>query len=492
MSYIIYKAPLGDTQYWNCRTCRWVKDDRKASFMTKQQAQKEFRRIGGRGIYLEKLAADPQRNPRRGHHKNKITYKPHHGFRSGYSKIVYVNGEPVFGISGERFKSGDHNGVLGGVDGRGKPVGETGLLGIFVIRSEDEKRDLKAPRNFVNGRTYVKEVRDLIRYWVENPQFISVPKIVKERLAELQGQKSNPRRGRRKNPRRGHHKNIKAKQLSDFFFNHGDRFRLKRSYTPNKGLSEETFLAKGRAGRPAPKSLKDEAARLVLKLKKRFGKSVHPEVRVHGREVRIFVRYHRDPADIHRLSPWLKKWMKNPSRRGRKTKTKKNPPAEGMLMGRLASLEVRINGRKQTIKPKGKYLGYLPWSSTLCIMHGPKSMNLDGLSGSVTKLHKQFHNIGPTKATRFTWPDPVGRKTDVGRIVALTYSIPDGLQSPDKKNYLWHHEFGDHGERGHGPVGESGRYPESLMPMLQKDSRGNLFIKRMKGNKFYVTDWLYW
>lgn len=172
-------------------------------------------------------------------------------------------------------------------------------------------------------------------------------------------------------------------------------------------------------------------------------------------------------------------------------RAKKNPPTEGMLMGRLVSLEVMINGRKKTIKPKGKYLGYLPRSRTLCVMQNPKT-NPGNLSGSVTKLHKQFHNAGPTKATRFTWPDPVGRKTDVGRIVALTYAIPKGLESPDKKNYLWHHEFGDHGERGHGPVRSSGHYPVSLMPMLQKDSRGNLFIKRMKGNKFYVTDWLYW
>lgn len=182
---------------------------------------------------------------------------------------------------------------------------------------------------------------------------------------------------------------------------------------------------------------------------------------------------------------------RNP-RRGRWQNPGMFPSTEGMLMGRLVSLEVLVDGRKKIIRPKSKHLGYLPRSHTLCIMHGPKSMNPDGLSGSVTKLHKQFHNTGPTKATKFTWPDPVGRKTDVGRIVALTYSIPQGLESPDKKNYLWHHEFGDHGERGHGPVSDSGNYPVSLMPMLQKDSRGNLFIKRMKGNKFYVTDWLYW
>ena len=179
------------------------------------------------------------------------------------------------------------------------------------------------------------------------------------------------------------------------------------------------------------------------------------------------------------------------NRKKKKTKSRKNPPSEGMLMGNLVSIEVRVNGRKKTIRPRGKYLGYLPRTKTLCIMHNPRS-NPGSLSSSVNNLHRKFHNAGPTKVTMFTWPDPVGRKQNIGRIVAITYKIPKGMKSPDKKRYLWHHEFGDHGERGHGPVEDSGNYPEKLMPMLQVDSKGNFFIKRMPGNKFYVTDWLYW
>jgi hypothetical protein len=169
-----------------------------------------------------------------------------------------------------------------------------------------------------------------------------------------------------------------------------------------------------------------------------------------------------------------------------------NPaPTEGMLMGKLEELEVRVNGRTKKVRPRGQYLGYIPSSKSLVVLFGT-TKKAGGVSEGVKKLHQTFHNAGPTKCRVYEWPDPKGAKKDVGRIVALTYSIPSGMKSPDKKSYRWHHEFGDHGERGHGPVRGSGRYPERLMPVLQQDSQGNLYIKRMPGNKFYVTDWLYW
>lgn len=166
---------------------------------------------------------------------------------------------------------------------------------------------------------------------------------------------------------------------------------------------------------------------------------------------------------------------------------------QGMLMGSLQSIEIKLNdtGEKATIKGRGKFLGYLPRTRTLCIMQKSRG-NPGKLSKGITKLHRQFHNAGHTKVAVYDWPNPQGRKKNIGRIVALTYAIPKGMKSPDKKNYLWHHEFGDHGERGHGPVRGSGHYPTKLQPMLQMDDAGNLYIKRMPGNKFYVTDWLYW
>lgn len=184
----------------------------------------------------------------------------------------------------------------------------------------------------------------------------------------------------------------------------------------------------------------------------------------------------------------------NPKKRkARKSNpTRSNPQYEGMLMGRLVSLEVLVNGSRKTIRPSGRFLGYLPGNKTLCVLKKTSKAAPDSVASRVDKLHRRFHNCGPTKVTMWEWPDKKGRLKDVGRIVALTYSIPQGLRSPDKAKYLWHHEFGDHGERGHGPVRGSGNYPQKYMPTLQEDRAGNLYIKRMPGNKFYVTDWLYW
>lgn len=173
--------------------------------------------------------------------------------------------------------------------------------------------------------------------------------------------------------------------------------------------------------------------------------------------------------------------------------TSVNPPSrEGMLMGRLVSLELAGEDGTIEIKPKGVYLGWLPGQKTLCILTRKVGKGPKDIAVRMNNLHRKFHNCDPSKMTVWEWPDPVGRLTPLGRLQALTYKIPPWLKSPEKDRYLWHHEFGDHGERGHGPVGESGNYPIKYMPLLQIDTRGHLFIKRMPGNKFYVTDWLYW
>jgi hypothetical protein len=178
--------------------------------------------------------------------------------------------------------------------------------------------------------------------------------------------------------------------------------------------------------------------------------------------------------------------------RARKTRMS-NPGREsqGILLGRLVSLEVVTPSGIKQHAAKGKHLGYLPGSKTLCVMINPRR-STGPISSKIASLHKKFHNAAPSKASVYEWPDPKGGMRTIGRISALTYAIPPGLRSPEKNKYLWHHEFGDHGERGHGPVRDSGNYPQKYMPLLQIDSAGNLYIKRMPGNKFYVTDWLYW
>lgn len=166
---------------------------------------------------------------------------------------------------------------------------------------------------------------------------------------------------------------------------------------------------------------------------------------------------------------------------------------QGVLMGNLTELVVRKpNGREITIKPRGRRIGWVPSRRDLIIVKAKPGGVARNPPGSIAGIHKKFHNVAPQKFRHYEWPDPVGGKNPVGLIVSLTYTIPDDLKSPEKKQYRWCHEFGDHGERGHGTMRSRGNYPERLMPLLLKDHAGNLYIKRRKGNKYYVSDWLYW
>lgn len=81
-------------------------------------------------------------------------------------------------------------------------------------------------------------------------------------------------------------------------------------------------------------------------------------------------------------------------------------------------------------------------------------------------------------------PDRGPTVKNVGLLKSLVYYVPSKIRSPGKNKYLWHHAFGDTGHKG----GDS--YPIKVMPMLQRDSAGNLFIKRRPGNIFRVDNWL--
>lgn len=184
----------------------------------------------------------------------------------------------------------------------------------------------------------------------------------------------------------------------------------------------------------------------------------------------------------------------NPGRRRpNPTLTAKTLPTnrQGVLLGRLVELEVAAGARSKFIRPRGLFLGYMPRSKDLCLMTRT-SVKASKVSPYIRTRHKRFHGVPATKSTVFDWPERDGRLRDVGRLVSLTYEIPRGLRSPDKQRYRWRHAFGDHGEAGHGKVKGRKRYPVRFQPMLQVDESGSLFIKRMPGNQFYVTDWLYW
>ncbi len=168
--------------------------------------------------------------------------------------------------------------------------------------------------------------------------------------------------------------------------------------------------------------------------------------------------------------------------------------SSGILLGSLTELEIRKgDGEERVVKPKGAYLAWIPTSKTLAIVYkvkgAPSSRNLPE---SVRRAHQVFHNAPPKAAVQYKWPDPVGTKRTIGYVKTITYTVPASISSPSKRGYRWVHAFGDHGESGHGPLGRPKQYPQSLMPALQVDSAGNAYITRRPGNKFKVTDWIYW
>lgn len=135
---------------------------------------------------------------------------------------------------------------------------------------------------------------------------------------------------------------------------------------------------------------------------------------------------------------------------------------------------------------------WLAWDSArknfaICIVK--KKVNA-ALPGAVLKQHRRFHGANPTaQPFAANCPDPVGILEPVGFIKALTYTVPRVITSPGKQDHKtrktidWDHKFGDTGHKG-------GKYPESVMPLLLRDSRGNYFFKRRKGNIFNVDEWL--
>ncbi len=157
-------------------------------------------------------------------------------------------------------------------------------------------------------------------------------------------------------------------------------------------------------------------------------------------------------------------------------------------LGTLYELVVRTEAGDRSLKPKGYWLVWDPSSRNLLI--GKKRSGHGKLSPAVIALHKKFHTAPPTTTSIIEYPDGSPRGSS-GLLVSLTYRVPRGVKSPQKNPYTWVHKFGDHGESGHGKFREGKAYPESVMPLLVCGG-GKYWIKRRRGNRYYVTDWLYW
>lgn len=170
----------------------------------------------------------------------------------------------------------------------------------------------------------------------------------------------------------------------------------------------------------------------------------------------------------------------------------------GLLLGHLTALVVVTPGGREIAagdkQLKGWFVGWMPDAKKDFVFVKQAKGRPGAVSAKVIKVFRQFHNSAPQRASVWNRPDPVGAPTLVGLIKSLTYVIPSWMKSPQKSGYKWVHAFGDHGESGHGPINGRGEkvYPQKLMPAIYQDRAGNIFVKRRAGNKYDVTEWIYW
>jgi len=185
-------------------------------------------------------------------------------------------------------------------------------------------------------------------------------------------------------------------------------------------------------------------------------------------------------------------WGSSSAEVGHRANPRKRAANSGTYLGKLVELVVEANGRTQTLKLQRKHLAWVPSKRALAIVT-PAKGRPGVLDAASRKTHLKFHAATVSKTVAYEWPTPAGSLMQVGLIRSLTYVVPPGVKSPVKQGYRWVHAFGDHGESGHGPMLRGEKvYPDKLKPALSEDDHGNLFIVRRPGNKFNVTDWIYW
>ena len=139
--------------------------------------------------------------------------------------------------------------------------------------------------------------------------------------------------------------------------------------------------------------------------------------------------------------------------------------------------------KTRTLTLRNRWLAWEPGKRCFHICT-PKGRQGTALPPGVRAAHRRFHQADSQAALLADVPSPVGRLTQVGLLKAVVYRVPHQVRSPEKNPYAWHHAFGDTGHKG------GDNYPDRVMPALLRDAKGNLFIKRRKGNIFRVDTWL--
>jgi hypothetical protein len=96
--------------------------------------------------------------------------------------------------------------------------------------------------------------------------------------------------------------------------------------------------------------------------------------------------------------------------------------------------------------------------------------------------HRRFHDAAPDRWLAATWSPPRGGIV-IGQACAVRYRIPAGVRS-NKAGDDWHHAFGDFGN------GDDRSGDPQYRPALVKDRRGFLYFRRLRGNRYHLSDWM--
>lgn len=156
---------------------------------------------------------------------------------------------------------------------------------------------------------------------------------------------------------------------------------------------------------------------------------------------------------------------------------RRNPGTPGTQMlqlGRVVDLELDDG---QILTPRKKLL--LAWGRNNLHICVPVRQGDGRLNRNTVRAHREFHGTEPTSVVIADKPDMGKDARKIGLLKAITYNAT-GITSPNKKRHNYRHIFGDTGH-----AGEEDQ-PPSKFPAVYEDRKGNLFIKRRRGNGYTV------
>lgn len=151
------------------------------------------------------------------------------------------------------------------------------------------------------------------------------------------------------------------------------------------------------------------------------------------------------------------------------------PGAQMLQLGRVVDLELDDG---EILTPKKKLL--LAWGrNNLHICVPIRKEDAPRLNGNTVRAHREFHGTEPSSVIIADRPTMGKGARKIGLLKAITYNAT-GINSPNKKRHNYRHIFGDTGH-----AGEEDQ-PPSKFPAVYEDAKGNLFIKRRRGNGYTV------